>query len=107
MSLRRLIILFFVILLIFSGCATIGSDFPSDNVCLIQTGITTKEEIQKIFGKPWRTGMENGKKTWTYGFYKYRSIGESSTKDLFIKFSADGKVFSYSFNTTEQEEHKQ
>jgi hypothetical protein len=50
--------------------------------------------------------MENGEKTWTYGFYKYRPIGEDSTKDLFIKFSDDGTVSSYSFNTTEQEKKK-
>jgi len=108
MNLKKHLSLFFCLIMIFfiSACATIGSDFPSEKVPLIKTGTTTKTQIEEMFGKPWRTGMENGEKTWTYGFYKYRPIGEDSTKDLFIKFSDDGTVSSYSFNTTEQEKKK-
>ncbi|MDY0362221.1 MAG: outer membrane protein assembly factor BamE [Desulforegulaceae bacterium] len=106
MNFKKNLVLLIVFGFIFSGCATIGQDFPSSKVNLIETGVTTKADIEKMFGTPWRTGMENGEKTWTYGFYKYRSIGESSTKDLLIKFSSKGIVSSYSFNTTELEEKK-
>ena len=37
---------------------------------------------------------------WTYGRYTYRLIGETDTKDLVIKFNNEGKVSSYTFNTT-------
>ncbi|MGM0418109.1 MAG: outer membrane protein assembly factor BamE domain-containing protein [Thermodesulfobacteriota bacterium] len=89
------------VFLFVSGCATIGKDFSSENISRIETGTTTKQDIQDMFGEPWRTGVENGSKTWTYGYYKYRSIGESSTKDLVVKFNKDGTVDSYNFNTTE------
>jgi outer membrane protein assembly factor BamE (lipoprotein component of BamABCDE complex) len=92
------------VFLIVSGCATIGKDFSSENISRIETGKTTKQDIQDMFGEPWRTGVENGSKTWTYGFYKYRAIGDSSTKDLVVKFSKQGTVDSYNFNTTEPEE---
>jgi hypothetical protein len=97
------ICMFFIVL---TACATVGKDFPSEKVSLIKTDVTTKAEIEKMFGKPWRSGMENGEKTWTYGYYKYRPIGQDSTKDLFIKFSDKGIVSSYSFNTTAVEENK-
>ena len=70
----------------------------------IRLGETTKEDINKILGPPWRTGLEDGNKTWTYGYYKYRLFGESTTRDLVVRFDSDGVVSSYSFNTTDIEE---
>ena len=53
------------------GCATVGKDFATHNVDQIQIGETTRADIQEMFGEPWRTGIEDGKRTWTYGKYKW------------------------------------
>ncbi|MDD5772112.1 MAG: outer membrane protein assembly factor BamE [bacterium] len=86
------------------GCATVGRDFAVSEVNKIQTGKTTLSEVRSMFGSPWRVGIENGKKIWTYGKYHYRLFGETSTKDLVIVFDDKGTVESYTFNTTEHQE---
>jgi hypothetical protein len=48
-------------------------------------------------------GVEDGQETWTYGKYRYRLFGESSTTDLVVRFGAGGVVASYSFSTTEHD----
>lgn len=82
-----------------SSCATVGKDFAADNVQKIIIGTTTKSTIEQTYGKPWRTGIEDGKETWTYGYYRYKLIGKTQTKDLVVRFDKTGKVTSYSFNT--------
>jgi hypothetical protein len=90
-------------LLVFSsGCARVGNDFNSHHVEEIKIGETTEADIKAMFGKPWRVGMENGVKQWTYGRYTYRLIGDADTKDLVVKFK-EGRVSAYNFNTTEVE----
>ncbi len=54
-----------------------------------------------MFGEPWRTGIEDGKRTWTYGKYKWSAFGEAETTDLVVRFNQDGTVSSYVYNTTE------
>ena len=97
--------LMFVILLLFiASCATVGHEFPVDAVNKIQLGETSKAEINKIFGPPWRIGLDDGDRTWTYGYYKYRMFGETTTRDLVIRFDSNGKVSSYTFNTSDIED---
>ena len=96
--------LMFVILLItIASCATVGRKFPAEAINKIQLGKTIKEDVNKIFGSPWRIGLEDGRRTWTYGYYKYRLFGESTTRDLVIRFDSNGVVSSYTFNTTDIE----
>jgi len=73
-------------------------------VSQIQIGKTTQAEIRSMFGAPWRTGVEDGQRTWTYGKYKYRLFGERSTTDLVVRFDRNNVVASYSFSTTDHEE---
>jgi len=87
-------------LLTISGCARIGKDFNAAHVQQIKIGETTQSDIVKMFGQPWRKGVENGIVMWTYGRYTYRVIGETETKDLVVRFKSDGKVRSYTFNET-------
>ncbi len=87
----------------FSGCARVGHDFETENVPYIKIGETTQSDIIKMFGQPWRKGMENGVTMWTYGRYTYRLIGDTDTKDLVVKFDKEGKVSSYTFNKTVDE----
>jgi len=88
-------------MLFFAGCASVGHDFNSTQVTAIKIGVTTQDNLRSMFGSPWRVGIEDGKGTWTYGKYKYRLFGQTSTKDLVIRFDDKGIVSSYTFNTTE------
>jgi len=98
-AVRALTTLVFLVYL--SGCATVGEDFPVAPVSDIRIGETTKEEVAQMFGSPWRVGVENGKRTWTYGRYQYRLIGKPSTRDLLIRFNNQNVVEHFSFNTTD------
>jgi outer membrane protein assembly factor BamE (lipoprotein component of BamABCDE complex) len=104
-------LLFFLIamtmaaLILFSaGCATVGRDFPADRVSEIRMGVTTQSEIREIFGEPWRVGIEDGQRTWTYGKYRYTPFGESRTQDLVVRFDKNDLVNSYTFNKTADRE---
>ncbi len=96
--------LLLITLLSIMACATAGRDFPSTRVPDIETGKTTKNEIRSVFGSPWRVGLEDGEQTWTYGRYRYKLFGSSSTKDLVVRFNDQNIVSSYSFNTTDHKE---
>jgi hypothetical protein len=82
------------------ACASVGRDFPESPVAQIHIGITTQTQIRAMFGNPWRVGIEDGRVTWTYGKYLYRLIGQSSTKDLIVRFDPKNAVASYSFSST-------
>ena len=86
------------------GCATVGRDFPVSQVSDIRIGKTTQDDIRATFGSPWRVGIEDGRRTWTYGKYCYRLFGQASTRDLVIRFDDRNVVVSYTFNTTEHQE---
>ncbi len=87
--------------LILAGCATVGQDFATHNVAQITIGETTRSEIQEMFGEPWRTGIEDDKRTWSYGKYRWSAFGDAETTDLVVRFNDDGTVSSYVYNTTE------
>jgi hypothetical protein len=79
-----------------SGCMpSMGRPFPVQKVRQIELNKTTQAEIRQMFGDPWRTGLEDGKRTWTYGEYS-----TSFTRDLKILFDDRGVVKSYSFSSS-------
>ncbi|MGH7857579.1 MAG: hypothetical protein ACREQY_09625, partial [Candidatus Binatia bacterium] len=41
-----------------AGCLAVGENFSSQPVRKIEKGITTKEEIRRLFGEPFRTGLD-------------------------------------------------
>lgn len=86
-----------------TGCFTVGHDFPTDQVSAIKIGKTTQNEIRSMFGSPWRVGIEDGARTWTYGKYRYSVFSAASTRDLVVRFDEQGIVTSYSFNTTDHQ----
>jgi hypothetical protein len=88
---------------VFAGCATMGRNFEASQVPAIKIGSTTQSDIRDMFGAPWRTGIEDGNTTWTYGIYRYRLFGNPSTQDLVIRYDSSGIVTSYTYNTTEQQ----
>ena len=82
-----------------AGCLTVGRDFPADKVGQIQIGRTTRDDVHRMFGEPWRTGIEDGRRTWTYGRYRYKLFGTTETLDLVVRFDPNGVVASYTFNS--------
>jgi hypothetical protein len=89
-----------VFIVFFSACASVGREFPSGKVSEIKIGKTTQAEIEAMFGKPWRTGIEDDLVTWTYGRYHYSAFSQAQTKDLVVRFDSNKIVHSYTYNTT-------
>ena len=87
-----------------SGCVTLGKDFPEANVSVIKIGQTTKNEIRKLFGSPWLSGIQEGELAWTYGNYDYSLFGKREAKDLVIQFDQKGVVTTFTFSTTDHDE---
>ena len=84
-----------------SGCFTVGKSFPGYVVPDIKVGEADQNKISDMFGAPWRTGMDNGVRTWTYGLYRYSLFSAAKTEDLVIRFNSEGVVTSYTYNTTD------
>jgi len=84
-----------------AGCVTVGRDFPAQRVAKLEIGATTREQVRALFGTPWRTGVEDGQPTWTYGHYHYALLGDTRTRDLVVRFDAHDVVASYTFNSTD------
>ena len=83
-----------------SGCVTVGQEFAASRAADIKIGQTRKQDITDMFGVPWRTGLEDGHPTWTYGIYKYSLFSSADTQDLLIRFDTQGVVHSYTFSST-------
>ena len=84
----------------FAGCMpTVGKAFPYYKVRDIEVEKTTMTEVRQMFGEPWRTGLENGQRTWTYGEY-----GVNISRDLVIRFDDQKVVKSYSFSSSDPED---
>ena len=95
----RLSLLLLSVLLL-QGCTLTGSEFSSSSVGKIQPDVTTKAEITKTFGEPFRKGIDTGFETWRYS---YRALITQKAgyvdKDLFLIFNKNGTVQKYSFHT--------
>ncbi len=100
----RMVLVTSLFITLSAGCASIGREFPSAQVPMVHVGQTTKQQIRSMFGAPWRVGIENGQRTWTYGHYRYSLFGQGSTEDLVVRFDENGLVASYVFNTTKHKE---
>ena len=96
-----------LVLLTFSGCMAVGENFRSDSFSWIVQNKTSKADVYKTLGEPFRMGVDAGKITWTYGYYRYSLFGSSVTKDLVIYFDPNGTVTTYSFSTSFPEEKDQ
>lgn len=85
------------IILISNGCGASGKSFNTSKVESIVSGSTTRSDIEKMFGEPFKTGIQNGQPIWVYEDNHYSIMREETSKDLMIIFSLDGKVQSYQF----------
>jgi hypothetical protein len=89
--------------LLLAGCVSAGKDFNHRMVRQIQLHQTTRAQIEQMFGPPWRTGIEDGKQTWSYGYYKY-GVSDTLSRDLVVRFAPNGTVTSYTFNSSYPED---
>lgn len=87
-----------------AGCMSVGQDFEVSAVRRIEIGQTTRNDVRRMLGDPWRTGVDDGQKTWTYGHYRYSLFGPSDSRDLVIRFDEQGIVRSYTFNSSYPED---
>lgn len=99
-----LFFLLMAIALLVTSCFTVGEQFPS-SVTWIKPHQTTRGEIDKAFGPPFRTGYDSGLLTYSYGYYKYSAFADSQTKDLTVRFNND-VVESYSFSSSFPEDQR-
>ncbi len=85
------------IVLISNGCGTVGKSFNASKVETIVNGTTTQSDIKKMFGEPFKIGIQNGQPIWVYEDHHYSIIREKTSKDLIIIFGPNGIVQSYQF----------
>ncbi len=81
------------------GCATIGNNFPHDFTSRIEIGKTTRLEIEKALGSPFRTGLDSGDPTASYLYYRLGLFISPITKDLTVTYSSEGIVKRCVFNS--------
>jgi hypothetical protein len=82
-----------------------GREFPSPETRTITVGRTDKVTLQRVFGEPYQVGIDSGDPTWRW-FFGRRDSGSEVTKDLSVRFGADGTVKSYSFTSNFPEDMK-
>ena len=95
-------IIVMILILAFGGCGgTVGKKFDTSEVENIINGTTTQTEIKNTFGKPFKTGIQNGKSIWLYEDNRYKLLGNETSKDLIIVFGPSGLVQSHQFMSNE------
>ena len=82
-----------------ASCATERREFSSDTLWL-KKGVTQQADVRMVLGEPNRVGDTDGTATWSYGYYKYKLIGTSLTKELKVYWNADKTLHSYSFSSS-------
>jgi hypothetical protein len=85
----------FVVALALSGCAglQVGREFPSPEAAQIKNDVTDKARLLTLFDEPYQVGIDNGDQTWRW-FYAQRSASATTSKDLSVRFNANGTVMS-------------
>ncbi len=84
-----------------AGCGTSGKEFNEGLHDSIRNGHTSQEEVESMFGQPFKKGVQNGKEIWVYEHNKYRLIGKDTSKDLVITFDKSGVVDTHQFMTSQ------
>jgi hypothetical protein len=98
---RVLNIILLISLLFFYGCGSTGKKFNESLYKNIIAGTTTYKEIQAMFGPPFKKGIQNGSKIWTYEYNAYNSLDNDITKDMVIVFTPSGVVKSHQMMTNQ------
>ncbi|MBF0314572.1 MAG: outer membrane protein assembly factor BamE [Oligoflexia bacterium] len=89
---------------LFSSCATVGKNFEYNRSRELELGKTSKSDVLKLYGSPFRVGINSGALQWSYNYYTYNAFSDTQTKDLVILFDNDGKVKHYEYNSSYEED---
>ena len=83
-----------------AGCAALkaGRVFPSPDPAQITANVTDKAALERMLGAPYQVGLDSSDQTWRWFYAEHGSDGEVS-KDLTVRFNANGTVKSYSFTS--------
>ena len=96
MNIKRLLFLGFLVAgLTTFGCGTSGKDFNTDLFDSINNGNTTQEQVESMFGRPFKKGFQNGKEIWIYEHNKYKAfkiLGADTSKDMVVIFEENKVV---------------
>ena len=103
---RKLMLGCFAITALLPACLTVGEEFPTE-VTWIAINKTTRPDIEKRVGVPFRVGYDSGLLTFTYAFYRYSVFQPARTKDLTVRFNKEGTVHSYSFASSFPEDKQE
>jgi hypothetical protein len=77
------------------GCGTTGKEFDTALFENINNGNTTQEEVESMFGRPFKKGFQNGNEIWVYEHNKYKAfkiLGEDTSKDMVVIFDENKVV---------------
>jgi hypothetical protein len=83
-----------------TACAAlrVGKEFPSPDPAQIKLNATDKAALVQIFGEAYQAGIDSGDLTWRW-FYAQSGASTTMSKDLTVRFNANGTVKSYSFTS--------
>ena len=93
-----------IAVMLFAGCVATGRNFEVSGVKAIQNKLTTRSQVQEMFGLPYMTGIDNASETWIYNYNRIDTSGRTQTKNLYIIFDKEGVVTSHTFSTSFPEE---
>ncbi len=93
-------------LFLFTNCATtpykIGREFDIGKITDLKIGVTTEKEVLLYFGEPYRKGLHNGSKVYTYVnenlFIESDKEVRKEGNTLVIEFDKNGFVKNYYLN---------
>ena len=85
------------------GCGSVGKNFNESLYTIIVKGTTNKNDIQAMFGDPFKKGIQNGYPVWTYEYNYVNSFGIDIIKDMIIVFYKNGVVKSHQLMTNSPE----
>jgi len=83
-----------------TSCVTLkfGREFRSPDAKQIAIGKTDKASLLRMFGEPYQAGLDGGDQTWRW-FYGMRDGNVEISKDLTVRFNAEGIVKGYAFTS--------
>ncbi|MEE3253589.1 MAG: hypothetical protein VX227_04885 [Nitrospinota bacterium] len=85
------------------GCGSVGKNFDESLYTKIVKGTTNKNDIQAMFGYPFKKGIQNGYPVWTYEYNHVNSFSTDIIKDMIIVFDKNGVVKSHQLMTNSPE----
>ena len=92
-----------LVVIFFSGCGSVGKNFDESLYTKIAKGTTNKNDVQAMFGAPFKKGIQNGYPVWTYEYNHVNSFGTDTINDMIIVFDKNGLVKSHQLMTNSPE----